>query len=383
MAWTKTGILFGLLLAMGGCGGMQLDRPLQLQETDWPTFARTTSHISVAPSPVAPPLTLEWEYNLSAGTGSGSPLVADAIVLIGNLRGELHAINMWSGKKIGWVALGEAIHGAPVIDGNLVFVPLSNTRESLVAFDTFNGKPRWKQPYGDIEASLLLYDHTLFLANNAGLFFCADRATGVEKWRFEIPDNTKLKGIRSSPAADSSIVVFGADDGCVYALDAQTGKLRWSHASDAPVVAAPAIATGRVVVGNLHGLVRALDLLSGRLLWTYAAGTPIYGHTLMVDDLAVVVTVGGTMTALRAADGTVVWTTNAGGPMNAGAAASGGVIFAGTLNREIVAVRAKDGVLLGKTAAGGRIKSPPVIAEGRVFVATDEKTLLSFRGAGP
>jgi outer membrane protein assembly factor BamB len=383
MARTHTGILFGLLLTVGGCGGMQLDRPLRPQETDWPTFARTTSHISVAPQPVALPLTLEWEYSLTAGTGSGSPLVADAILLIGNLRGELHAVNVWNGKRIGWVALGEAIHGAPVIDGSLVIVPLANTRESLVAFDLFNGKPRWKQQYGDIEVSLLLYDQKLFLANTAGFFFCADRATGVEKWRFEIPDNTKLKGIRSSPAADSSIVVFGADDGSLYALDAQTGKMRWKHGSDAPVVAAPAIAAGRVVVGNLHGLVRALDLLSGRLLWTYAAGAPVFGHTLMVDDLAVVVTVAGTMTGLSAADGSVVWTINAGGPMNAGAAAAGGVIFAGTLNREIVAVRATDGVILGKTPAGGRIKSPPVIAQERVFVATDDKSLLSFRGAKP
>jgi outer membrane protein assembly factor BamB len=383
MERTNKGILFGLLLIIGGCGGMQLNRPLRPQETDWPTFARTTSHISVAPGPVVPPLTLDWEYSLTAGTGNGSPLVADTTLLIGNLRGELHAVNVRSGKRIGWVALGEAIHGAPVIDGNLVIVPLANTRESLVAFDVFNGKPRWKQPYGDIEVSLLLYDKKLFLGNNAGLFFCAEPVTGVEKWRFEIPDNTKLKGIRSSPAADSSTVVFGADDGCVYALDARTGTMRWRHASDAPVAAAPAIAAGRVVVGNLRGLVRALDLLSGRLIWSYTAGAPVFGHALMVDDLAVVVTIGGTMTGLRAADGSTVWTTHAGGPMNAGAAAAGGVIFAGTLNREIVAVRAKDGVLLGKTPVGGRIKSPPVIAEGRVFVTTDERILLSFRGAGP
>lgn len=383
MAWSNTVIVFGFLLVMGGCGGMQLGSPLRPQETDWPTFARTVSHISVASSTVSPPLTLEWEYSLSAGTGSGSPLVAGSVVLIGNLRGELHAVNVWSGKRIGWVALGEAIHGAPVIDGSVVIVPLANTRESLVAFDTFNGKVQWKQSYGDIEVSLLLYDQKLFLANTAGLFFCADRTTGIEKWRFEIPENTKLKGIRSSPAADSSTVVFGADDGCVYALDAHTGALRWRHASDAPVVAAPAIAAGRVVVGNLHGLVRALDIVSGRLLWTYAAGAPVYGHALMIDELAVVVTIGGTMTGLRVTDGMAVWTTPADGPMNAGAAAAGGVIFAGTLNREIVAVRAKDGVLLGRTAVGGRIKSPPVIAQGRVFVATDEKSLLSFRGTGP
>jgi len=383
MPFTRTGIFLGFLLAAEGCGGLKLDRVLQPHEADWPTFARTTSHISVDPRPVTPPLTLEWEYGLSAGTGSGSPLIADTMLLIGNLRGELHAVSVKTGHQIGWVALGDAIHGAPVIDGSMVIVPLANTRESLVAFDSYNGKSRWRQPYGDIEVSLLLYDQKIFLANNAGQFFCVDRVTGAEKWRFEITENTKLKGMRSSPAADSSTVVFGADDGCVYALNTETGKMRWKYPSGAPVIAAPAIAAGRVVVGNIHGLVLALDLFSGRLLWTYAAGSPVFGHAVMVNDLAVVVTLAGMMIGLQATDGSAVWKTDAGGPMPAGAAAAGDVIFAGTLNREIVAVRAKDGVLLGKNATGGRVKSPPAIAQGRVFVATDEKSLLCFRGAAP
>ncbi len=61
--------------------------------------------------------------------------MVDGTLLVGNLRGELYAADGQTGKRIGWIKLGDAIQGSPVVDGSMVYVAVSNSSESLVAFD--------------------------------------------------------------------------------------------------------------------------------------------------------------------------------------------------------------------------------------------------------
>jgi outer membrane protein assembly factor BamB len=50
------------------------------------------------------------------------------------------------------------------------------------------------------------------------------------------------------------MVIFGADDGRVYVLDAATGEEKWSYEIGAPVKASPAVVGGRILVGADDGV---------------------------------------------------------------------------------------------------------------------------------
>ena len=232
------------LFYAAGCGGLKLADTLRTSPSDWPTFAGQESRTNATSEQIQPPLKLAWEYDISGGIGNGSPLVVDSVLLVGNLRGELYAISLVTGKRIGWVTLGDAIQGSPAIDHNTAIVAVSNSRESLISYNLIEGKPRWKHAYGDIEVSPLLHDQKIYVGNTQGMFHCVDQATGDQLWKFEIPKNTKRKGIRSSAATEGESVVFGAEDGAVYTMDAVSGKLLWSYQTGASVVSPPAIANG-------------------------------------------------------------------------------------------------------------------------------------------
>ncbi len=118
-------------------------------ENDWQTFGRTPLRSSAVASRIEPPLTPAWEYDLAAGTANGSPLVMDSLIFVGTMRGELHAVRLADGKRVGWVSLGEAVHGTVATDGSTIFVPLADSRESVVAFDLAEGRTRWQQSCGD------------------------------------------------------------------------------------------------------------------------------------------------------------------------------------------------------------------------------------------
>jgi len=371
--------LAGCLLAAAGCTTLRLERYLVARPGDWPMFARTTLHTAAGTGAISPPLTLAWTQDVAAGTGNGSPVVMDSIVFVGTLRGELIAVSVSTGKTIGSIGLGDAIQGSPVIDGNVAFVALANTKLSLVAFDLVDGRPRWKKGYGDVEVTPCLYRGRIYLGNTGGTFYCIERATGDDRWKFPLPGNTSLKGIRSSPAADSGAVIFGAEDGKIYALDAETGAVRWTFDTGAPVEAAPLITAGEAIAGNLRGTICALDVATGRLRWQAHTGAPVYANAIPAGDLVIVGNLAGTMSAFRASDGMRAWKAEMEGPVNSGAVLSGRTLYVGTMKKIVYGLNPEDGAVTWKAEATGRIRTSPAAAFGRLFVTTDEHDLLAYR----
>lgn len=368
-----------MVLACAGCGNLRIERPIREQPGDWPAFARGVDHGATAAQSVTPPLTLAWNQDVTAGVGNGSPVIVDGIVFVGTLRGELYAMGAGDGKIMGWTGLGDAIQGSPAVDGSVAFVALSNSKESITAFDLNEGRARWKKNYGDVETSPLLYEEHLFIGNTAGTLYSLERATGDQRWKYELPSNTRLKGIRSSPAAEGGTVVFGADDGWLTALNAETGALRWRVDTGAPLTAAPLVRDGIVIIGNRQGTLVAVGRESGAILWRCATGAPVVANAVPAGDLVVVGTLAGKAFGIRAKDGSIAWATDLGGPVSAGGAVAGTTVYLGTLRKEIFALHAPDGTVVWKDSLDGRIRTSPAVALGRLFIATDEHTVTAFK----
>ena len=94
-----------------------------------------------------------------------------------------------------------------------------------------------------------------------GNFYAVDTATGQAKWTFATKGERRFTapGIHgamprtermpdpfdvflSSPVVSGNTVIFGSGDQNVYALDANTGALKWSFATGDVVHASPAVA---------------------------------------------------------------------------------------------------------------------------------------------
>lgn len=375
--------VFILAAMFGACSGLRLPQPLSVDGSDWSMFGKYESRINATAEAIMPPLTLAWDYDITGGIGNGSPLVVDSVLIVGNLRGELYAINAYTGKRIGWIDLGDAIQGAPIIDGNTAILALSNTDLSLISFNLEEGKPVWRKGYGDIEVSPLLHNQKIYFGNTDGVFNCVDKTTGERLWKFELPQNEKHKGIRSSAACTDDIIVFGAEDGGLYALDAESGTLKWKHDTGASIVSSPCIADGNVYVGNLGGIISAVEVQSGTLRWRFDAGASIYASASFAEDRIFVGTTGGIMYGLDALSGREKWKSNLGGVINSGAVIAGNTIYVGTLKKSLFGLNVSDGGIILKQEVQGRIKTSPAVAHGTLFVATDEKLILAFKSATP
>lgn len=140
-------------------------------------------------------------------------------------------------------------------------------------------------------------------------------------WRFSVPS----RGTSTSPVVAGDTVLIASNDHHLYAVDARTGRLRWSWKGDNEIMSAPVYRDGIAIVGtgdadspvwdppryNLVGMrandLNGIALQKGVRRWSFAltgSGMPmpaIFGeHLLHVDG-------SGVFLALDAATGAYRW----------------------------------------------------------------------------
>jgi polyvinyl alcohol dehydrogenase (cytochrome) len=111
------------------------------------------------------------------------------------------------------------------------------------------------------------------------------------KWAFAYPDATRA---RSQPVVAAGSVFVGSQHGSVYALDLETGCVRWSFAADAEVRSAVSVsdwtdgADARVYFGDFKANVYAVSAWDGELIWRTRVddhpGATITGSPRLYED---------------------------------------------------------------------------------------------------
>ena len=64
-----------------------------------------------ATTSLVPPLELVWEQGVGAGFGIEPPRILDDAILVGTRRGEVIALSLWDGERLGAEQFGEVIEG--------------------------------------------------------------------------------------------------------------------------------------------------------------------------------------------------------------------------------------------------------------------------------
>jgi len=138
----------------------------------------------------------------------------------------------------------------------------------------------------------------------AGVVYAIDAESGRDRWTFRAGG-----AVLHSCAADGGLVFFGSADGKIYAVRIADGVLAWTVPTGAAVWNAPAIHAGTVFVGGRDGRLYAIRAADGSLLWTALTGGPLLCSPA-VDGAAGRVYVGGEdmhVYALAADDGRQIW----------------------------------------------------------------------------
>ncbi len=127
------------------------------------------------------------------------------------------------------------------------------------------------------------YNGTVYIGGAAGLF-ALDANTGAVKWQ---QNNTPGVGA-SPPVAAAGLVVVSSNNGYLIAFDAVGGAIRWSQTGDFDASLNPTYANGTLYVGTVDGSIEAVAAATGQLKWKYGSAGPVRSGPCILDGSGVI-----------------------------------------------------------------------------------------------
>lgn len=348
-------------------------RPISLvapvANTAWPQQPNSPIYRTDHPA-LGNALSLAWSTGIGDGDSrryriSADPVVAGGRVFTLDAQSQVAAVSAASGDLL-WAQdvkpardrAGSAGGGALAYGDGKLFVTSGYGR--LAALDPETGAVIWTQ---DLDASTTgtpsYHEGLVYLVAGDRTAWAVEADSGRVRWQNDsIEDVNNVYG-GPAPAVTDDLAIFGYGSGEVQAAFRQGGMTRWNAtvvgqregralSTVDDITGDPVVAGERVYVGNQSGRTVALNRSSGERIWTAQFGAmgaawPAGDSIFMISDL-------GELLRVDASDGSRIW----------GAELPGFV-------RDRVRKRAEIYTHHG-----------PVLAGGRVIVASGDGNLRQF-----
>ena len=324
----------------------------------WPLNGYDAERHRVGPYALKPPFRRIWTFR-ARQLLEFPPAIGYGRLYFTNNSGVMFAVNAKTGKRAWKKPIGRCVAASPALGEHTVYQaflnrpPCNNKAKpgrlegEVIAFATGFGKIRWRTRIGPTESSPLLADGLVYVGDWRGRVYALDAATGRVRWTFQ--GKGRIKG---AIAKSGNRLFVGTYHGYLYALRASTGRVIWRTRSQDRLggrvyfYSTPAIAYGRVFIGSTDHKVYSFGAASGKLIWSQGTGGYVYGSPAVWRQTVYVGSYSGRFYAPDAATGDVKWRFRAQGDISGSATVLNGVVYFSTFDELTYALDARSGKLL-------------------------------------
>lgn len=339
-----------------GCSGLTLDiRPLP--------------EVEFGP---APPLEIAWTYNARAGFGPDAPLLFENNVLVATRQGELHVIDLATGKRGGTKRFGDAVNGSPAVIGKTVVVPIALGRRALTAYDLDTSDIRWRARGASVHAGVASIEDGGVFVNTAGEVQRFNVEDGTVVWMHQLPVGMR---IHAKPLVYDGLVIVAGDNGLVRALSLDDGTLQWSADINLPIYAAPVAHNKNLLVSTTHGYLLSMNLDTGETAWGTALEdeTVHFSSPAVDNELVIAGASDGVLRAFNVDTGSIEWIVQCSDALVAQPLIVGGTVYVGSMGNWFYAFDRASGELLQEIELRGRVKSAIGLVSEGLIVLTEPR----------
>src|SRR4051795_6456913 len=213
---------------------------------------------------VTPKGKLKWAFAAGNSVWTDPAFGPDGTAYVGSVDRSVYALDKDGNKLWGTGTLGFVVSSPALGTDGTVYV--GSFDSNLYALEGRTGAPKWQFATGDhiYSSPALGSDGTIYFASTDGNVYALDPA-GNLKWRYDTGDVVRSSPVLGRNAEGTGDVLYvGAGNGTVFALDAATGRRRWSYdtTSRDPILrdrndlnASPALGRRGVYIGGEDGSV--------------------------------------------------------------------------------------------------------------------------------
>ena len=204
---------------------------------------------------------------------------------------------------------------------------------------------------GGIYSTPVTDGKSLYIGDDVGVMYALDAKTGKTRWTFD----TGMR-IVGSPAVSEGVVVFGSANYTIYGLHAKTGKELWHITTNQAVMGAATIHEGIAYIGGGDGRMFAIDIHTGKVSWSFDQLTNyVLTRPLVYNDKLYFGCWDTHFYALNLSDGSLAWKWNNGkgnpklSPASVWPVAANGKIFITAPDRYFTCLDAETGEQVWRT----------------------------------
>ena len=104
------------------------------------------------------------------------------------------------------------------------------------------------------------------------------------KWKLKLQENPGEKRAFNPPIVVDQTIYFGSSDGNFYALDVESGYMRWVFKTLSPINSLPYADERLIYFGSSDGYLYAVDRKTGEKAWDFYTGTPVNSTVIGYDE---------------------------------------------------------------------------------------------------
>ena len=249
----------------------------------------------------------------------------------------------------------------------------NDVKGKLFALNLEDGAKRWE--FNSVDGFLttpVVDDGKLYLGDMAGQFFCID-AHGEKQWTYQ----TEIE-INSSANTYKNLVLFGSQDGALYALDKATGEFKWKHTTDDQIQCSITVANNRAFLAGCDSMLHVIDLDTAKETGNVKLSSPTISTPAANGDTAYFGNEKGTFYSVDAGTLKTNWTIEderGGNSIRSSAAIADGHVVFGARNRKLYSYNPQTGDENWSTTLKNKVDSSPVIVKNRVIAASTDGRL--------
>lgn len=265
-------------------------------------------------------------------------------------------------------------------------VIIGNRKGELFALDQATGSQKWSAKLsGAILSPSLIQSGRVITIANDGTVFAHDAVTGQQVWAYKLPNvQFSLRGQPAPVRLDERTVVVASANAYVYALDVLSGVPRFQRrvaVSDGrsdiqrliDVVGDPVVAGQYLVTTSFQGQVTTTDLMTQRVVWSEDVSST--NSAEVSGDKVFVSTADGKLKAYNLATGELLWQNEE--LLNrqlSNPVMLGQNLVVGDLDGVIHLIDPNTGKLIGRAKTSGEVRLLRVI-DNQLYVATRKGAL--------
>lgn len=286
---------------------------------------------------------------------------------------------LWQ-KKVSKLGLSSGIEAAEGV------VVVGNKKGQLFALDQATGEQKWTaQLSGAILSSSLIQSGRVITISNDDTVYAHDLATGQQVWTYNLPNvQFSLRGVATPVALDSRTVLIASSNAYIYALDIISGVPRMQRrvaVSDGrsdiqrlnDLDGDPVVAGQFLVTTSYQGQVTVMDLASQQVVWSEDASSiqrpEVFNNTVYVAQA------DGKITAYSLTTGEQLWQNDS--LLNrqlSNPVILGQDLVVGDLDGVLHLIDPATGQLIGRSKTSGEVRTLRVI-DNQLYVATRKGAL--------